>query len=119
MPTSLPERDPGATGSRKRESFTERTWLGWTLLVPLTLVVLTAKLPPELVLPALSIILVITGLALAALTLLLGGEWAQTRDIAGAIVLAGFAASMLADVPEALRALADLEENMRGSRPAS
>lgn len=119
MPTSLPERDPGATSGRKRESLTERTWLGWTLVVPLTLAVLTARLPPELVLPALSIMLVVTGLSLNAMTALLGAHWAQIRDIAGAIMLAGFAASMLADVPEALRALADLEENMRGSRPAS
>lgn len=114
MPTSLPQHDPGSDGARKLSRPSERGFQYWTLAVPAALAVLTGVVPAALVLPALSIVLVLLGGAVT------GWGWVRQSmsptqmDLAGALLLVGFGASMLADMPEALKSLAELQEAMRG-----
>jgi len=83
------------------------------VIVPLMLAVLAGAIPQPLVLPAISVLLVPGGLALALYAWQHQSRSAATADhrldIAGGLVLVGFGAAMLADPSEALRSLAELQ----------
>lgn len=104
MPTSLPQRGRGAA-REKRKALSESALLGWTLALPVTLCVLSGSVPAALVMPALGITAVIAALGLSGWTALVHPSDRQRWDLAGALLFIGFGASMLGDVPEALRAL--------------
>lgn len=104
MPTSLPRRCKGAVREQP-SALSERTLLSWTLAVPVALGVLSVSVPAVLVMPALSVIAVMAALGLSGWTALAHRYDQQRWDLAGALLFIGFGASMLGDVPEALRAL--------------
>ena len=112
MPTTLPRKNPGGYRRQSAGVAAERGLLGATLLVALVFSLVTGVLPAELVLPAVSIIVVVSGLLLGAGTLLIGRLRAPLNDgllhIAGVLVLFGFAAAIVCDKTEALRLLGAL-----------
>ena len=87
----------------------------WTMLaIPLGLagLAMSAYLPPELLLAAFSVLLVVVGFAIAAgcwLAGLPGDRLAGPREIAAALVFLGFAGGILTDTREALSQLQQLE----------
>jgi hypothetical protein len=80
--------------------------------VVLAFSVMTAALPAQLVLPAMSVIVVLSGLLVGAWAHLISRHRGlandQMLDIAGVLVLFGFAAAIVCDKTEALRVLAAL-----------
>ena len=113
MPTTLPKKTN--TGGYRRPSSSvasERGLLGATLFVALAFSVVTGVLPAQLVLPAMSVIVVLSGLLVgvwALLTRRYGGlQDDRMLDIAGILVLFGFATAIVCDKSEALRLLAAL-----------
>lgn len=84
------------------------------LAVPALLTVMTGAVPAALVLPALSIVLVLLGIAVAVWGRLRRSCRPALTDLVGALLLLGFGASMMADVPDALRTLSELQTAMRG-----
>ncbi len=88
-------------------------WTVLTALVATAAAFMAAHLPPALVLPAMSLLMILAGLALAAGSWFARGGMAQdfgmAREIAGILVFFGFAAAMLTDKADALTALARLE----------
>ncbi|MDX2203030.1 MAG: hypothetical protein NW223_09780 [Hyphomicrobiaceae bacterium] len=109
MPTTLPKKPPVASRHPRTRPDHENDWLGASLLVALVLSALTLVLPPGLVLPALSGVLIVSGLALGACAPVLerspGGARERMRDMAGVLVLFGFATAIICDKTEALRLL--------------
>ena len=112
MPTTLPKRIPGRNRRTSAEVASESGLLGATLFLALTFSVLTGVLPAELVLPALSVIVVVCGLLMGAWARLISWNSGlpndQMMDIAGVLVLIGFATAIVCDKTEALRLLAAL-----------
>jgi hypothetical protein len=95
-------------------------------LVPLAATVLVLPLaylmvPPALVLPAIGLLLLIAGFGTAACARLARAavepERLGPRDIAGALVLLGFAAVLLSDAEQALAALDQLHTGLIASGP--
>lgn len=110
MPTTLPREKLKRSCHQTADVVSERELLGASVFVALAFCVLTAMLPAEFVLPAVSITVIVSGLVLGAWTLLMS-RWRRlpnTRmlDIAGVLVLFGFAAAIVCDKSEALRLLA-------------
>ena len=77
--------------------------------------------PPALVLPAISLALLIAGFGIAAYAFLTGAadppDRLGAKDIAGALVLLGFAAVLLSDAEQALAALDRLHTGLIASGP--
>jgi len=82
------------------------------VFVALAFSVLTGVLPALLVLPAMSVIVVLSGLSLGVWALSMGRLRGLPNepvlDIAGILVLFGFATAIICDKTEALRLLAAL-----------
>jgi hypothetical protein len=78
-------------------------------------------IPPALVLPAIGLLLVLAGFAIAACAHLAGAsvepERLGAKDIAGALVLLGFVAVLLSDAEQALAALDQLHTGLIASGP--
>lgn len=112
MPTTLPKRIPGRNHRTRAVVAPEFGLRGATLFVALAFSVLTGMLPAQLVLPAMSVIVVLSGLLMGAWALLIsryrGLSNHQMIDIAGVLVLFGFATAIACDKTEALRLLAAL-----------
>lgn len=112
MPTTLPKMSPGGYRSQSAGATTQSGLLAATLFVALALSFTTSVLPPQLVLPALSIIFVLFGLVLGVAALLIKRPQGNTNDrvldIAGVLVLFGFSAAIVCDKTEALRLLSAL-----------
>jgi hypothetical protein len=110
MPTTLPKRKSGEP--RRHTPASERELLGATVFVAIALCVATALLPAQLVLPALSIIVIMSGVVLGAwaLTMIRLNKLPNDRmlDIAGVLVLFGFAVAIICDKAELLRLLSGL-----------
>jgi len=113
MRATFPPDKP--SGSRGEERLPSRltAWEMAILGLPVLALALTAALPGPLVLPAWSIVLVATAIVVAAIAWLRpaasDASHARRSDMVGSLLLAGFAATILADVPEALKSLAELE----------
>lgn len=112
MPTTLPKEKSRRACRQTAGAGSEREWLGASLFVALAFCVITALLPAKFVLPAVSIVVILSGLALGAWTLMIGG-WRRLLnnrmlDTAGVLVLFGFAAAIVCDKSEALRLLGAL-----------
>ena len=116
MPSALPNKGPSGPRQRIRRFASGNHWLLAALIVPLAFVVILGMVPFPLVLPALSVLLVSAGLVIAAVVLGRDGYAAAADagrlDIAGGLLLVGFGASMLTDLPEALRSLAELQASL-------
>jgi hypothetical protein len=111
MPTSLPRKSPGGYRRQSAGGASEPGLLGATLFVALVFSVMTSALPAQLVLPAMSVIVVLSGLLVGAWTLLISLHRLPNErmlDIAGVLVLFGFATAIVCDKAEALRLLAVL-----------
>jgi hypothetical protein len=113
MPTTLPKRRLSGTPRRQSTSVaSERGLLGTTVYVALVFCLATSFLPAEFVLPAMSAIVVVSGLVVGVWALLSGWlkgiDNEQMLDIAGILVLFGFVAAVLCDKPEALRLVTTL-----------
>jgi hypothetical protein len=90
-------------------------WMMLNALVAAGALILALTLPQPLVLPALSILFVAVGFGAASGLYLRGyrlqgghGGW----EVSGLLVFLGFAAAILADVPEALTALEQLSTGL-------
>jgi hypothetical protein len=101
---------------RRKTDRTTADSLAWVIFVPLTAVAcvaIVALLPPALVLPALSTLLVLAGFAFASGLYLAGHRIdrgpAEAWTTAGALVFLGFAAAIMADGREALAALEQMQ----------
>ncbi len=81
--------------------------------------VLSAHLPMTLVLPALSIFMVVSGFAIAAILYLVGYRmstgFSPAWEAAGALVFLGFAAAILTDAREALAVFDQMETRSRAA----
>lgn len=108
MPTTLPERK---TTEASREPGATAGGGGLTALLvpPVGLAVLSASVPPVLLLPATGVLLLMLGFGLALLAWLrqqiTGRLPADDYVMAGGLVFLAFAASALADGPAALHAV--------------
>ncbi len=89
-------------------------WLAATAFPPLTTVLLMAVLPGPLVLPALAMVLLAIGfpLALAGRGTTRRAERPLLSDVGTALVLFGFAASVLTDGGAALEAVHQIEASL-------
>lgn len=112
MPTTLPNKKPGGYHRQSAGAAIESGLLVATLLVALAFCIATSLLPAQLVLPALSLIVLICGLMLGAAALvarsLRGHANERMLDIAGVLVLFGFAVAIICDKSEAVRLLSGL-----------
>lgn len=111
MPTTLPRKTAKPATGEARSG--PASTLPIALLIPsVVLAALSFVLPPPLVLPASSVICLLAGLAMAAYVCLRRRLTHQVDDgdydLSGGLVFIGFAASILTDAPEAMRALEDL-----------
>lgn len=98
--------------------------LPWVLAMAATIAalpLLSSTVPVPLVLPLLSVLLVSSGLAVAASAHRAGTAPARDRigakDVAGALVLLGFAAAMFSDTELALAAFDQLQTGVVASGP--
>lgn len=114
MPTTLPKKYSGVYRRQPASVASESGFLGANLFVALAFSVMTCTLPAQLVLPAMSFIVVLSGLLVGAWALLISRHRGQPNDrmldLAGVLVLFGFAAAIVCDKTEALRLLAALPE---------
>lgn len=112
MPTTLPNNNRGGYRRQSAGVAIESGLLAASLLVAFAFCVTTSVLPADLVLPALSVIVVVSGLLLGAFTLLRGRSRGHQSvgmlDVAGVLVLFGFATAIICDKTEALSLLAAL-----------
>ena len=121
MPTTLPNNNPANNnpGGYRRKSArpsesiaSERSLLGATLFVAMAFAVVSGAFPAPLVLPAMSALVVLSGLTLGGWALLIrryrGLQDDRMLDVAGVLVLFGFAAAIVCDKSEALRLLGAL-----------
>ena len=114
MPTTLPKKTN--TGGYRRPSASvafELGLIGATLFVALAFSMVTGVLPAQLVLPAISVVVMLSGLLVGVWALLIrryrGLLDDRTLDTAGVLVMFGFAAAIICDKSEALRLLAALQ----------
>jgi hypothetical protein len=73
---------------------------------------MSAHVPVALVLPAISVVMVVAGFAIAASLYLAGyrmASYSQAWEVAGSLVFCGFAAAILTDGREALALFTQLE----------
>lgn len=123
MPRILPQNGSKRADTELQSASTGGPWAAAILLVPVALWVLSGTVPPALVLPALSVLTVITGLAVAGCTWLAqltpSSLSDQRFDLAGGLLLIGFGASMMTDAPEALRSLAELQASLSVIAPSA
>ena len=88
-------------------------WVVVSILLGGAAALAATHLPLALVLPALSVLFVLTGFAIAAALWLAGVPISEAREgrweIAGALVFAGFAAALLSDGEQALALLEQLK----------
>lgn len=106
MPTTLPQHVRKAS-VRKGRVLGRIGWTAAALSVPAVAAGLTANLASELVLPALAMILVVSGLTLEAfrsMGLTAGAVGERGREIAAGLVLIGFTAAILSDGDAVVRA---------------
>jgi hypothetical protein len=86
-----------------------------------TLPLVHLAMPPALALPAISLLLVLAGFVIAACAHWTGptpeDHRLGARDVAGALVLLGFAAALLSDAELALAALDEWRAALVASRP--
>lgn len=112
MPTTLPNKIPGGYRRPSASVAFELGLIGATLFVALAFSMVTGVLPAQLVLPAMSVIVVLSGLLVGVGALLIrryrGLPDDRMLDIAGVLVLFGFATAIVCDKSEALRLLAAL-----------
>jgi hypothetical protein len=93
------------------------------LLIVLTVagVAMSMHLPPGLILPGLSILMVLAGFCLAAVLYVAGYRLQQgpflAWEIAAALVFFGFAGSMLTDSEQALSVLQQMETSSQVALP--
>ena len=89
--------------------------------VVVTLPLMYAAVPPALVLPAISALLLLTGFGVAAFASWAGrapdAERLGPRDVAGALVLLGFAAALLSDAEVALATFAQWQSGFMAAGP--
>ena len=106
MPTTLPKKNAGSPSAGLAS---ESHLLGATLFIALVLCVLTRTVAPSLVLPALGVVVVLSGAVLGAYALVAKRLGLRSNDalldIAGVPSLFGFAAAIVCDKAEALQAL--------------
>ena len=105
MSTNLSQR-LGATASRPAPA-TSVSWLAAGLGLPALALAIAAIAPMPLVLPLLAAVSVVGGFTIAALAMIAAPADSPAREnaliLAGCIVLAGFAATILADGGEVAR----------------
>lgn len=106
MPTSLPKKVQGDFHRHSQALPSQQGLLEATLFVAAVFSLLTAGLPAPFVLPALSLVIVVCGLLLGASALamnrLCGFRHARIMEVAGVLVLFGFAAAIVCDEADAL-----------------
>jgi hypothetical protein len=112
MPTTLPNKTSSGYRRQSREAAAESGLLAATLFVALAFSVSSSVLPAQLVLPALSGIVVLSGLMLGVVALLMkrihGPTNERMLDISGVLAMFGFAVAIVCDKTEAMRLLSDL-----------
>jgi hypothetical protein len=96
-------------------------WLLALAAIVATLPLVHLALPPALALPAISLLLVLAGFAIAAYAYWTGRTPEDHRlgakDVAGALVMLGFAAALLSDAELTLAALDEWRATLVASRP--
>jgi hypothetical protein len=106
-------RRPLAGGKAAQDADQSTAWMVLTIALATAATLMAAQLPGALLLPAMSLLMVFSGLSLAAGGWLVRGRMgrdpALVWEIAGALVFFGFAAAMLTDKADALAAFAELE----------
>lgn len=124
MPTTLPKNDRSGQrlarrGASNERTSLERTAIAASLIGALMLAIVTGTVPTLLVMPAFGIALVLTGSAIGVHALMAGRALGRSRqpgiDVAGILVLFGFAAAMLSDKAEAMQLLCEI----MGTQPAA
>ena len=95
-------------------------WFVSVLLgTPMAALGIATYLPMALVLPALSIVMVVSGFAIAAILYLAGCRmstgFSPAWEVVGALVFLGFAAAILSDSREALALLDEMETTGRAA----
>ncbi|HZA02075.1 MAG TPA: hypothetical protein VE665_07325 [Hyphomicrobiaceae bacterium] len=109
MPTRKSLTHAGAGRKGDQHAGRSVAWVVMAILLGGAAALISTHLPMPLVLPALSVLFVVTGFAIAAALWLAGVPLGGVRDgrweIAGALVLVGFAAAILTDGEQALALL--------------
>lgn len=102
-------------------SQTRSPWLAPFALTVSALPLIYLAVPPALALPSISLLLLLAGFGVAACAHFTGRaaepERLGPKDIAGALVLLGFAAALLSDAEQALAALDQLHTGLIASGP--
>lgn len=106
MPTSLPKKFRGGFRRQTEPVSSQRGLLEASVFVAVAFCALTMILPASFVLPALSLVIVLSGLVLGASALAMnhfqGLRHARLMEIAGVLVLFGFAAAIVCDNADAV-----------------
>ena len=109
MPTSLPQRRSSGWRSAQQTWIAASRWNIAAFCVPVIAMSLAFLLPAALILPVLSIVLLAAGFGLAIANYFAARRGGILRDLAGALVLFGFAAVLMCDPERALMAFAELD----------
>jgi cobalamin synthase len=109
MPTSLPQRRSLGWRSAQDTWIAASRWNIAAFCVPVIAMSLAFLLPAPLILPVLSIVLLTAGFGLAIANYVAARRGGVIRDLAGALVLFGFAAALMCDAEQALIAFAELD----------
>ena len=118
MPTSLPQRRSPSWWSAQQTWIAASRWNIAAFCVPVIAMSLAFLLPAPLILPVLSIVLLAAGFGLAIANYFAARRGGIMRDLAGALVLFGFAASLMCDPEQALIAFAELDAVLAEGRLA-
>ena len=107
-------RSSPADADRAREHSADRlaplpAWMAVTLLFGCAALLLSAYLPPALLLATMSVLMVVVGFSLAAAWWLAGRSAGGLKELAAALVFLGFAGTILTDSGQALSQLQQLE----------
>ena len=112
MPTTLPKKKSGDFGLRSEGASSENGLLWASVFLALVFSISTAVLPAESVLPVVAIVVILSGMVVGASAKVVarsqGFACERLLDIAGVLVLFGFAAAMISDKSDALRLLAGI-----------
>jgi hypothetical protein len=109
VPTTLPKRRSGGYRHRWAPVGSEQRLLGASLFIIVALCVVMSVFPPPLVLPALGLVIVLSGVTVGiyaqVASRLQNRSVTGLRDIAGVLCLFGFAALIVCDRTELLQNL--------------
>jgi hypothetical protein len=120
MPKSLPQHSRSGWRSIPHKLSASPHWTIATLSVPSAALALALVLPSPLILPALSFVMLAAGFGLALFNYCTASRGCGTsRDLAGALVFFGFAASLMADPEQVLQAFAEFDAALGGGRPTA